>query len=168
MTSTRGSRSLAGKRMVAERYEVLEELARGGMGVVLKVRDQLKDGELCALKLMVADKARPTALKRFRREVEALTAVRHPSIVRVRDFGTEGGLPFYAMDYVPGEDLEVLTRERFRFADEGVGRELRRVAVALADGGEALTLYVETEAVERFLRRHRVTPPARLRRGGSA
>lgn len=64
-----------------------------------------------------------------------------------------------------GRELDLT---RLRFADEGVGRELRRVAVALADGGEALTLYVETEAVERFLRRHRVTPPARLRRGGSA
>ncbi len=50
-----------------------------------------------------------------------------------------------------------------RFADEPVAQELRRVAAALASEGRTLTLYVDGPGMERFLRRHRVVPPAKTR-----
>ncbi len=93
-------------------YELLAELGRGGMGVVYLAR-QLALGRLVALKMLPADLAGDeVALARFRREVRALARCEHPNIVKVLASGTlPDGQPFYAMEYVPGCDLESVWRE---------------------------------------------------------
>ena len=93
-------------------YEVLAEIGRGGMGVVFLAR-QLSLGRLVALKMLPSDLAGDeVALARFRREMRVLARCEHPNIVKVLASGTmpEGDL-FYAMEYVPGCDLEQVWKE---------------------------------------------------------
>ncbi len=93
-------------------YEILAEIGRGGMGVVYLARQQSL-GRLVALKMLPADLAGDeVALARFRREVRALARCDHPNIVKVLSSGTlPDGQQYYAMEYVPGCDLELVWRE---------------------------------------------------------
>ena len=96
------------------RYEVLRQLGQGAMGAVFVARDH-SSGEEVALKVQL-DSSRTMgaerALARFKIEGQALTKLRHPGVVEVRDFGISGGLAFLAMELVPGESLADLLRTR--------------------------------------------------------
>src|SRR5262249_15819865 len=96
-------------------YEVLAEIGRGGMGVVSLAR-QLSLGRLVALKMLPADLAGDeVALARFRREMRLLARCEHPHIIKVLASGTlPDGRLYYAMEYVPGCDLEQVWRELSR------------------------------------------------------
>src|SRR5262249_57941776 len=86
-------------------YEIQGVLGRGGMGVVFKAR-HLKLNRTVALKMLLADGyARPEELARFRRDAEALAALRHPNIVQVHDAGEVGGRPYFTMECVEGGTL---------------------------------------------------------------
>jgi serine/threonine protein kinase len=86
-------------------FEVLEELNRGGMGVIYKARQQGMN-RLVALKVITPDRLRHTdALKRFQREVQAAALLSHPNIVTVFHADLNGPCPFLAMEFVPGIDL---------------------------------------------------------------
>jgi serine/threonine protein kinase len=86
-------------------YEVLEELGRGGMGVVYKAQ-QVSLNRPVALK-MIRDSAlaSPEQLTRLRTEANAAARLQHPHIVQIYDLYQHNGLPFYAMEYVPGGTL---------------------------------------------------------------
>lgn len=87
-----------------ERYELVGELGRGGMGVVYQVRDRVLDRE-AALKVMhdaLPDRAR----ERLEREANVLAMLEHPGIVPVHDLGTlPDGRPYYVMKLVRGDTL---------------------------------------------------------------
>jgi serine/threonine protein kinase len=86
-------------------YEVLEEIGRGGMGVVYKAR-QLGLERLVALKMILAaSTAGAEQRARFQTEAEALARVRHPNIVEVHAFGEHEGQPYVALEYVSGGSL---------------------------------------------------------------
>jgi serine/threonine protein kinase len=87
-------------------YEVLEELGRGGMGVVYKARQVLLK-RLVALK-MIRDSALagPQERARFRIEAQAAARMRHPNIVQIYDVGDHAGRPYFAMELVEGGRLD--------------------------------------------------------------
>jgi hypothetical protein len=86
-------------------YEVMEELGRGGMGVVFKAR-QIDLDRVVALKMISPDRFPDAAdLARFRTEAEATAALRHPGIVAVHEVGELDGRPFFSMDYIEGGSL---------------------------------------------------------------
>ena len=90
------------------RYEILEEIGRGAMGVVFKGRDPLI-GRLVAVKTITAGVAESTdLLERFYREARAAGGLQHPNIVTIYEMAESGGAPFIAMEYLEGESLEKL------------------------------------------------------------
>ncbi len=90
------------------KYEVLEEVGRGAMGIVYKARDPFI-GRLVALKTVTPGLlAEPELLKRFYREAQAAGGLQHPNIVTIFDMGEVDGLPYIAMEFVEGESLEKL------------------------------------------------------------
>ncbi|HEV2520905.1 MAG TPA: protein kinase [Candidatus Acidoferrales bacterium] len=88
------------------RYDILEELGRGAMGVVFKARDPFI-GRLVAVKTITAGIADdPDLLERFRREAQAAGGLQHPNIVTIYEMSEFEGTPFIAMEYLEGESLE--------------------------------------------------------------
>lgn len=92
-------------------YHLLEEIGRGGMGVVYKAL-QLSTKRLVALKVMLAGPfASTAACKRFEREVELAARLQHEGIVRVLESGRIDQRQYYAMDYVPGVSLDTYIKQ---------------------------------------------------------
>jgi TonB family protein len=90
------------------RYEILDELGRGAMGVVFKAHDPLI-GRLVALKTITTSVAdEPGMVERFWREAKAAGALQHVNIVTIYDVGEADGVPFIAMEYLEGESLAAL------------------------------------------------------------
>jgi serine/threonine protein kinase len=86
-------------------YTILDELGRGGMGVVYKAQDnRLK--RLVALKIILAGThASENDRRRFQTEAEAVARLQHPNIVQVYEVGEANGTPFMAMEYCPNGTL---------------------------------------------------------------
>lgn len=83
-------------------YELLDELGRGGMGVVYRAR-QLSLNRLVALKVIARDESRERM--RFRLEAESIGRLQHPNIVQVHEIGESDGREYFAMELVPGGTL---------------------------------------------------------------
>jgi serine/threonine-protein kinase len=106
-----GQRIMIGDRL--GKWSLYSELGRGGMGQVYLAQEEMT-GRLGAVKILTPELAQdPGFRQRFLQEVETLSKLDHPSIVRLYDSGVEGDVYFYAMEYVEGESLEqILLREK--------------------------------------------------------
>ncbi len=92
-------------------YELLEEVARGGMGVVFRARQVSLDRTVAVKVLRDAWLATPVQVKRFRAEAANAAKLKHPNIVAVHEVGEQGGQHYFAMDLIKGTNLAELTRD---------------------------------------------------------
>jgi len=94
------------------KYELIQELGRGAMGIVYRARDPIIN-RLVALKTIIKGVAQdPDLLQRFYREAQSAGGLQHPNIVTIYDMGEEAGTPYIAMELVEGESLEQLIARR--------------------------------------------------------
>jgi serine/threonine-protein kinase len=94
----------------ANRYEIIEELGKGGMGKVYRVEDTKLKQEV-ALKLIKPEIAKDKkTIERFRNELKIARNIRHKNVCGMYDLGEEKGAHFITMEYVPGEDLKGMIR----------------------------------------------------------
>lgn len=95
-------------------YRVVRLLGQGGMGAVYEAVGPA--GDRVAVKTLPVHLAEDDSVRRrFRSEIDLLMRLRHPGIARMIGFGEEDGLPFFAMEFVPGRTLDELLRSGRRF-----------------------------------------------------
>jgi ABC-type phosphate/phosphonate transport system substrate-binding protein len=103
-----GRRDVDGGNRQFGDYLLGRQIGAGGMGVVYEAR-RVDDSRRVALKLIRdLHSASPALLRRFTIEAEAVVRLEHPHIVRIHEAGECDGHPFFSMDYVEGEGLDVL------------------------------------------------------------
>jgi tetratricopeptide (TPR) repeat protein/tRNA A-37 threonylcarbamoyl transferase component Bud32 len=86
-------------------YEIIEEIGRGGMGVVYKARHVRLD-RVVALKMILAGAhASNDQIARFHIEARAVARIQHPGIVQIHEDGDHDGLPYFSLEFVPGGSL---------------------------------------------------------------
>jgi hypothetical protein len=96
------------------RYEILEEIGRGGMGIVFKARD-LRLGRIVALKRLPDSlKEHPTVVSLFLREARAVAALSHPNVVTLFDADQVNGVYYLTMEFLEGMPFDAILREKGR------------------------------------------------------
>jgi len=97
---------------VFSNYELLELIGEGGMGVVYKAR-QRSLNRIVALKMIRSGPfASESELKRFQSEAQAVAKLRHANVVTIHEVGEQEGRAFFSMDYIEGENLAEITRDK--------------------------------------------------------
>jgi serine/threonine protein kinase/tetratricopeptide (TPR) repeat protein len=138
-----GLKALLSQRMQVDfvgrkfgQYEIIQEISRGGMGVILMARTA-NVGNKVALKLLLEDDKSDASFARFKQEAQVLAKLTHPGIVRVKSFGREEDIPFFAMDLIEGQDLKLTIVKHMQETDSVPGynwtsKVMKQVAEALA------------------------------------
>src|SRR5438874_2529676 len=113
-------------------YEILEEIGRGGMGVIYRARQQHSRRIVAVKRILAHEVSSHETLVRFRREAEAVASLDHPNILPIHEISeSEEGLPFFSMKYAEGGSLRAAAPTLRTKARECV-RLMAKVARAIA------------------------------------
>jgi serine/threonine-protein kinase len=119
--------------LFAGRFEVIEELGRGGMGRVYKAYDR-KIGEVVSLKVINPEiSLNERAIDRFRNELRFARKIGHRHVGRMFDLGEDGGKFYITMEYVEGENLKSFIRRSGQLAPRKAVSLARQVGEGLAE-----------------------------------
>ena len=126
---------LTGK--TASHYRILGGMDAGGMGVVYRAED-IRLGRAVAIKFLPAESTEdPAALRRFQREARSASALEHPNICPIYEFGEHEGQPFLVMQLLKGQTLRELTALAEARKAPFESRELLDIAIQIAAGLDA-------------------------------
>src|SRR5438552_2216472 len=118
-------------KVLGHRYEILALLGQGGMGAVYKARDTELD-RLVALKIIRPElTTNPEILKRFKQELILARQVTHRNVIRIFDLGQADGFKFITMEYLEGQDLRAVLREKGKLTPEEAARIILQICRAL-------------------------------------
>ncbi|MDE0736688.1 MAG: protein kinase, partial [Pirellulaceae bacterium] len=117
-------------------YELLDEIGRGGMGVVYRARQKSLDREVAVKMILAGSLADEESIKRFYVEAQAVGQLRHPNIVQVYEVGQHKGYHFFSMDYIEGQSLAEVMRSRPLSAKECVAY-VKTIAEAVHNAHQA-------------------------------
>ncbi|HKE06586.1 MAG TPA: tetratricopeptide repeat protein [Candidatus Acidoferrum sp.] len=113
------------------RYEILQLLGEGGMGAVYKAKDREVE-RIVALKLIRPEMAsNPVILARFKQELLTAHRVTHKNVIRIYDLAEADGVKFITMEFVEGNDLRQVLREREKLSPDEAVDIIRQVCMAL-------------------------------------
>src|SRR2546423_6495017 len=118
-------------------YELLEEIGRGGQGVVFRARQKSLNRTVALKVISLGQWASKAHLKRFRREAEAAAGLDHPSIVPIYEVGERDGSCYFSMKFVEGGQLDEVTKREplpLRRAAELIAKVARTVYYAHEHG----------------------------------
>ncbi len=119
-------------RIFSERYELVRQIARGGMAEVWLATDQ-KLGRKVAVKILFPELSTdPNFVQRFRREAQAAASLSHPNMVGIYDWGEADGTYFIVMEFIDGRSLASVIRNEAPLAPERAAGIASEVANALA------------------------------------
>src|SRR6266542_4108587 len=113
-------------------YEILEEIGRGGMGVIYRARQQHSRRIVAVKRILAHEVNSHETLMRFRREAEAVASLDHPNILPIYEVSeSEEGLPFFSMKYATGGSLRAAAHA-LRAKPRECARLMAKVARAIA------------------------------------
>ena len=118
-------------QVLGDRYDVIEEIGRGGMATVYRARDRRHERDV-AVKVLHPDLCRAIAAERFLLEIRIEARLQHPHILGIHDSGQVDGCPYYVMPFVAGETLKARLEREGQFPLPDALRITRDVASALA------------------------------------
>ena len=118
-------------KILAERYELIEKIAEGGMARVFRGRDLLLKRTVAVKVLKDQMTGDAAFIRRFEREAQAVAAISHPHIVNIYDVGEEDGTYFMVMEYVDGKNLKEYIREKGPLPVNEAVHITRQIAEAL-------------------------------------
>jgi eukaryotic-like serine/threonine-protein kinase len=129
---------MPGKPWRLGQYEILEEIGRGGMGVIYRARQRHSRRIVAVKRIMTHDIGSNETLIRFRREAESAARLDHPNIIPIYEVSeSEDGLPFFSMKYATGGSLRAALsalREKPRECVQLIAKIARAMAYAHDQG----------------------------------
>jgi serine/threonine protein kinase len=138
-------------QIVAERYQLIKLLGRGGMGVVWRAR-HIRDDTAVALKLLSGSPADvPSLTERFMREARIASSLTSPHIVRVLAFGIDAAIPYMAMELLEGESLAARLQRIHRLSPAETARIMAQVAAGLVHAHAAGVVHRDLKPDNIFL-----------------
>lgn len=118
-------------------YEIVEEIGRGGMGVVYKAHEASLN-RMVAIKVLGQHLAQDREyITRFQREAQAAAALNHPNIIQIYTIGEDSGRHYFAMEYVDGQSVQEMIRKQGRIPVSKAAEIVLEAAKGLAAAHDA-------------------------------
>jgi hypothetical protein len=138
------------------RYEILERIGAGGMGVVYRARDRRLGRDVALKRLSEQLIDHPKAVRYFLREARAIAALNHPNIVTLYDVDEQDGVPFLTMELLEGRNLAQIVSARGPFSSADTARLGAQAAAGLACAHRQGIVHRDVKSANLFLTRARV------------
>ncbi len=113
------------------RYKIIEELGKGGMGCVFKAHDNILDTDVALKMIRPEFLSNKKMIARFKKEILLAREITHENVVRIYDFGDVDGTKFISMEYINGKTLKDIIKENGPFESENTISIIKEICMGL-------------------------------------